>query len=836
MVKIPNALPTNNLPIKSILFGLIVLAAAIALGFFALDYLEAKKARELEAEQLRLQAKADEIALRIATTITPLRTTLRELTRDPAVVAALPEDEDARKAKASEFAAKIDSALLLRILRDGDTHSSRSESPPLTFASIEMLKSAKTSDKLIPVEIHLGGTANEHLVMIERIVNEEELVGFLHLSISAELIRKAIQQQKLEDGYLEVRQRATNGPPVVIGRQGQPPTEQQISLVANVPGTAFLASYRFGKMAGPGFQLGGLVVPGLGALALVLIAWVLGKKLRPSASSGPIEVEYAGAIKAVLDGTHPGLDELLPGGSGKFPTQGTASQTPDTAEPMPSGLDIDFDLAENDNESEEEQTIVDRGPQDHGIEISETTTEEMATLVPNSIFRSYDIRGVVGESLTSDGVYQIGRALGTEAKQAGEQTVLVARDGRNSSPELRDGLVEGLRDSGCDVLDVGLVPTPILYFATHYLDSHSGVMVTGSHNPPEYNGLKVVLDGKTLCGDAIQAIRERVESQEYASGEGSIQTMEIIPDYIRRVGEEVPVTFDALKVVVDCANSAPGIVAPHILRAIGHDVVELYCDVDGNFPNHHPDPSQPQNLRDLIEAVDQEDADIGIAFDGDGDRIGVVDNAGNIIWPDKQLMLFARDVLKNNAGAKVIYDVKCSTALPKDVTDHGGEAIMSKTGHSIIKAKMEETGALLAGDLSGHIFFKDRWYGFDDALYAAARLLEILVEADRSPAEVFAELPGGFATPELLFPMAEDQHAGFMEKVIAAAKFDGAELNDLDGLRVDFPNAWGLIRPSNTTPAIMLRFEGDDESALTGIKDKFKAFLTKIDSNTEWNF
>ena len=564
--------------------------------------------------------------------------------------------------------------------------------------------------------------------------------------------------------------------------------------------------------------------------------WLIGKR-KKVAKTTISDVEYAGAIKAVLDGTQPGLVELLPGGSGTFPEQnGESESVVDVPQTVPSGLDIDFDLEETKSEQNQSLNAVDMGPQDHGIEVSETTTEELATLVPKKIFRSYDIRGVVGESLTPDGVYQIARALGTEAKKLGEQTVIVARDGRNSSPEIRESLIEGLRDCGRDVLDVGLVPTPILYFATHYLDSHSGVMITGSHNPPEYNGLKIVLGGKTLSGEAIQSIRERVESQEYDSGEGVMQSMEIIPDYIRRVGEEVPVTFDALKVVVDCANSAPGIVAPHILRAIGHDVIELFCEVDGDFPNHHPDPSQPKNLAALIETVKQEDADLGLAFDGDGDRLGVVDNQGNIIWPDKQLMLFARDVLKNNPGAKVIYDVKCSTSLPTDVEAHGGEAIMSPTGHSIIKNKMEETGALLAGDFSGHIFFKERWYGFDDALYAAARLLEILVEADMPADEVFAELPGGIVTPEIHIPLEEEHHQALMDKVHAAVNFDDANITKLDGLRADFPDAWGLIRPSNTVPAMVLRFEGADDAALEQVKEKFRQLLQAADPNLEISF
>ena len=843
MVNLPNTPQLSSIPVRSIIVGTVLLIILVALGFAGLHYLEQRNNEKATKMQEVNQEVADEIARKIASRIAPLRLHLRKLADDEKLIELVKASKDIRRAKASEINTTINGGLLLRILPIGESQFDKNESPPVTFASMDMLRIAGETKKLVPVEIHLGGTANEHLVMIERVFSNDELIGFLHLSLTPRLIRDAISEFVPENGYLEVRQRAANGPPVVIARDGAPNAKQGTSLISAVPGTAFLASYRFsenGNQQVGGLNISSMVLPA-GILAVLgFIGFALARR-KSSAKSGSLDVEYAGAIRGVLDGSLPGLAEMLPGGSGQFPS---AEETAPPTETVPSGLDLDFDLVETEADGKavsepglvKDSPIVDLGPASSGIEVAETTTEELATLVPNKIFRDYDIRGIVGESLTPDGVYQIGRALGSEAQERGQQTVVVARDGRNSSQELRDGLIEGLRDSGRDVLDIGLTPTPILYFATHYLDSHSGVMVTGSHNPPEYNGLKIVLDGETLSGEAIQAIRDRIETQNFTSGDGTMQTMEIIPDYIRRVGEEVPVTFDALKVVVDCANSVPGTVVPHILRAIGHDVVELYCDVDGDFPNHHPDPSQPNNLADLIAAVQQEDADIGLAFDGDGDRLGVVDNEGNIIWPDKQLMLFARDILKNNPAAKVIYDVKCSHHLAQDVTAHGGEAIMSRTGHSIIKNNMQTEGALLAGDLSGHIFFKDRWYGFDDALYAAARLLEILVESDSSAAEIFAELPGGIVTPEMQIPMPEEQHQSFMEKIIATAEFGDAELITLDGLRANFATAWGLIRPSNTTPSIVVRFEGDDESSLDNVKEKFRDLIKNVDGNIDLPF
>ncbi|MCC7120112.1 MAG: phosphomannomutase/phosphoglucomutase [Gammaproteobacteria bacterium] len=453
------------------------------------------------------------------------------------------------------------------------------------------------------------------------------------------------------------------------------------------------------------------------------------------------------------------------------------------------------------------------------------------------IFRSYDIRGVVGRALSNAAMVHLGRAIGSEARSLGQQTVIVARDGRVSSVALQESLVEGLLAAGCDVLEIGLVPTPVLYFATHYLDTRTGVMITGSHNPPEYNGLKIVLNGTALSGDAIQAIRRRVEQQDYTSGQGTLQQTEIVPDYIRRITEEIPVSLGrTLKIVVDCGNGVPGIVAPHILRAIGHDVIELYCEVDGEFPNHHPDPSEPANLEDLIIMVRHEDADLGLAFDGDGDRLGVIDRDGNILWADRQLMLFARDVLSRNPGATIVYDVKCSRRLAEVIREAGGVPLMWKTGHSLIKSKMVETGALLGGEMSGHICFKERWYGFDDALYAAARLLEILVNAGIPPEEVFAGLPDGVATPELKIPLLEERHAEFMARIVAAADFPDGEVTDIDGLRVDLPHSWGLVRPSNTTPSLVLRFEGDDANALDEIEERFRHLLKSVDPDLDMPF
>ena len=445
-----------------------------------------------------------------------------------------------------------------------------------------------------------------------------------------------------------------------------------------------------------------------------------------------------------------------------------------------------------------------------------------------SIFRAYDIRGIVGDTLTPEIVTQIGKSIGSEAEARGQKTVVVARDGRLSGPSLIAALTEGLRAAGRDVIDIGMVPTPVLYFATHYLKTGSGVMLTGSHNPPDYNGLKIMIGGDTLSGDAILALKTRIDKAQFVHGAGKVEQQDIAQAYIERVTKDVKLSRP-FKVVVDCGNGVAGVLAPKLIRALGCEVIELFCEIDGKFPNHHPDPSQPKNLEDVIAAVHQHKADLGLAFDGDGDRLGVIDSKGNVIWPDRQMMLYAGDILKRNPGAKIIFDVKCSSHLGNSITQHGGTPVMWKTGHSFIKAKIKESGALLGGEMSGHIFFKERWYGFDDALYTAARLLEILSKDKRPPHEVFMDLPDAVNTPELKLDMREGEHFKFMQRIQDSLRFEDAEISTIDGVRADFCDGWGLVRPSNTTPCLVFRFEADNEDALDYIKDQFRRQLLELD-------
>ncbi len=456
-------------------------------------------------------------------------------------------------------------------------------------------------------------------------------------------------------------------------------------------------------------------------------------------------------------------------------------------------------------------------------------------LPAQQIFKAYDIRGIVGDTLTVESVTAIGRAIGSEAIDRNCDSVCIGRDGRLSGPELSGALAAGLRQSGIDVIDVGQVTTPMLYFAAHHFGTGSGVMVTGSHNPPEYNGLKMMLAGETLSGDQIAALRTRIEQGKLESGDGGISQRDIREAYLERVASDVKLARP-MRIAVDCGNGVAGGVAPELYRRLGCKVEELFCEVDGTFPNHHPDPSQPKNLADLIEALRSGDAEIGLAFDGDGDRLGVVTREGKVIYPDRQLMLFAADVLSRNPGAEILFDVKCTMKLAPWISEHGGKPTMWKTGHSLIKAQMKKSGAPLAGEMSGHIFFGERWYGFDDGLYAGARLLEYLSVQDDVRA-VFEQLPDSVNTPELQVKLAEGENHAFIEALQKSADFPGAtNVYTIDGLRVEYADGFGLARASNTTPVVVLRFEGNDEAALKRIQQAFREALLKVKPDAELPF
>jgi phosphomannomutase/phosphoglucomutase len=466
------------------------------------------------------------------------------------------------------------------------------------------------------------------------------------------------------------------------------------------------------------------------------------------------------------------------------------------------------------------------------------TASASSRAVDRSIFRAYDIRGVVGESLDKGVARLIGQAIGSMMRDKDLGEIVIGRDGRLSGQDMSDALSDGLREAGINVIDIGAVPTPLVYFAAYHFNTGSGVAVTGSHNPPDYNGFKVVVGGETLSEGSIQELYERIAENRLAEGgQGELRRLDVVGEYIDRIADDVQAERP-LKVVVDAGNGIAGAIGPQVLQAIGCQVVPLYCEVDGEFPNHHPDPSDPENLQDLILSVQSTGADLGVAFDGDGDRLGVVTPEGEIIYPDRLLMLFARDVLTRNPGATIIYDVKCTGHLQSEILNAGGSPLMWRTGHSLIKAKMRETEALLAGEMSGHFFFRERWYGFDDGIYATARLLEILAGdlEERSAAEIFATLPKGVSTPELKVQMKEGEHFAFIKKFRDKAVFEGARLTTIDGLRADWKDGWGLVRASNTTPVLVLRFDADNDAALKRIQQAFREQLLAVNPDLDLPF
>ena len=542
----------------------------------------------------------------------------------------------------------------------------------------------------------------------------------------------------------------------------------------------------------------GLSLPPLNGLAQALAR----VSLRSQASPAPTASEEPGVLPSIATTSA----RLSPAASGADWTDPLFQDT--------DILDIDI-LDENQDFLRSEHSIV------------MNSQASVAPKLPETIFRAYDIRGVVGDTLSAETAYWIGRAIGSESLAQNEPNVSVGRDGRLSGPELVQQLIQGLHDSGCHVSDVGLVPTPALYYAANVLAGKTGVMLTGSHNPKDYNGFKIVIAGDTLANEQIQALHERIRTNNLTWQKGSITKVDILDRYFKQIKDDI-VLARKLKVVVDCGNGAAGVIAPQLIEALGCEVISLFAEVDGNFPNHHPDPGKLENLQDLIAKVNETGADLGLAFDGDGDRVGVVTNKGNVVYPDRLLMLFALDVLKRNPGADILFDVKCTRRLTPLISEHGGRPVMSKTGHSLIKKEMKKSGALLAGEMSGHIFFKERWFGFDDGIYSAARLLEILSQESVSAEDLFETFPNDISTPEINIKVTDVTKFSIIEALEKDAQWGDAKLTTIDGVRVDYPKGWGLVRASNTTPVLVLRFEAETEAELQRIKDVFHAELKKV--------
>ena len=844
---------------KAIVLGVAVLLLLALAAFFMLASLEQEKiSQHAEAEKTRLNLEVDSLLKRYVERV-------NLLAADPNLIELL-NQPDSRKQRQADLAAMIDANQVMMFAK-GEAKQLAGQYPLLSFSELDLIYEAEKGLHA-RLEYHKLQDGSRHLDIVRPFKQGQNLVGYVLVRFDSESLDAAIQKLAIKDARLELSQLLSDGSVEQFVGRG----DDSIKATAEAFSSDLSdAQWRLSYWERPqGWLIMGLdwrllfgvlcvLIAAVLAVMMLVFSRVVDKAVVASANTlfGYVRDRLGGQwmgkdYNAGLVELQPTLNNLQTLNWSVLPHAEVATvpqkeNMRSAAEESEAGRK-DFEssyvniLYQNDAgvevEEKDQAETVQTDNQSGTVAVAaepEPGSESVPGVVPASIFRAYDIRGVVGKTLTPEIVYQIGRAFGTEAWQRGEQAIVVGRDGRLSSPEMADALIKGLCESGRDVIDLGMVPTPIVYFATHYLNARSAVMVTGSHNPADYNGFKMVLQGDTLTEAEIQQIYQRILSADFSVGEGSYTEQNLMADYSARVHADVRIERK-LKVVVDCGNGVAGLVVPNLLRSIGCDVGELYCDVDGSFPYHHPDPSQPVNLQALIAAVKKSGADVGLAFDGDGDRLGVVDSSGEIIWPDRQLMLYALNVLQQEPGAKIIYDVKSSRHVHRVIEQAGGQAIMSKTGHSLMKAKLKESGAVLAGEMSGHVFFNDRWYGFDDGLYTALRLLEILSKDQRSSAEVFAELPNAFNTPELTLPLAEGEHFTLMQRLEQEFDLPDAQLITIDGIRAEFKHGWGLVRASNTTPCLMFRFEADSQQELEHIKTLFRLQLQKLEPKLQLPF
>lgn len=747
------------------------------------------------AREAHLARTADWAVEAIRETVSEERAPVAELASEPWVRDAFAaEGEQDPVLEPDRLATELPGAMAAQLVQPTVDERDVSGFPGLDFAALDLIWTFIETGETPSAEIHQPDTNDAHLALIEPVFGSEgeTLLGFVRVALPAASIYEPLERAQVESGYLGLVQGEGGWGDVQLRTLGDTGMAgASVEETRPVPGSRLRIAHGYRSSFAPLGPMGPFLLwAGLLGCTLLLVA--------------------AAVLRA-----------YLPAIQGRIQERKDRAQRERDAATQPRAADREADQR--------------RAPVASRPEPAAPSSKKGPPDIAESLFRAYDIRGIVDDTLTPQTARWIGRAIGSEALDRYQKEIVVARDGRHSGPDLVRALTDGLTAAGCHVFDIGAVPTPVLYFATHHLRTDSGVMVTGSHNPPDYNGFKIVLGGETLAEDAITGLRQRILEKRLHEGEGSHSTADVTADYIERISSDIQLQRP-LKVVLDAGNGIAGAIAPRLMQAIGADPVPLYCEVDGDFPNHHPDPSVPDNLRDLIKTVEESGADLGLAFDGDGDRLGVVTPSGQNIYPDRLMMLFSRDVLLRNPGAAIIFDVKCSQLLVDQVLELGGSPIMWKTGHSLIKGKLKESGAMLAGEMSGHFFFTERWYGFDDGLYAACRLLEILAAEPEEPGDALEGLPSGVSTPELKVEMAEGEHFEFLEKFRAQARFDEARMTTIDGVRADFKDGWGLVRCSNTTPCLVLRFEGDDEAALERIKEAFRTQLRTVDPDISLPF
>jgi phosphomannomutase/phosphoglucomutase len=809
----PTAKPTRpRSTLASRLLGAAILSSVVLFVVAVAVQLMAAEREGMRAKE-RARAAAIAVAGRLGSDVQGLKRLLQSLAAT--TLRDTPAADDAR-ATLDQLRPIVGDRIRLRLVPVGTADTDTRAPLPVSFSTIELLRRAERGAVNLPTEMHQVGTPDMHAAVATPVTGalDGKVRGLLIAALPASALQQAMDALGMQGGRFELLQTIGDRTVSLAANAAAPPVTGRPAAEIDVPGTIWrVAVWPETKSAIDYLFTATVAAPGIALL--LAIGWAWGIWLRRDFEADATLIVAAARGRPLVrkaDGKPPvRLADTLPviaalGGNGAAGAEEhpedrpkTTPVAPVTPTPVPAAVERPAPPAAG----------AERPP------------------VPDSVFRMYDIRGLVDEAITVQFAYELGRAIGSAVFERGEQQVAVGRDGRPSSKPLCEALIRGLVSSGRDVVDIGLVPTPVLYFAATQIGSGCGVMVTGSHNSAEYNGFKLMLGGETPAPEQIAALRERMVSGDLLRGTGSCESRDFSDEYVQRVVGDVSL-IRPLKIVIDAGNGAAGRIGPTLFRQLGCEVFELYCEIDGTFPNHHPDPSQPKNLEALALQVQAAEADLGIAFDGDGDRLGVVDARGRVVWPDQVLMLLAGDVLLRNPGADILYDVKSTRHLPGFILSAGGRPVMWKAGHSLMKSKMRETGALLGGEFSGHIFFKERWFGFDDALYAGARLLEVLSSESRTPDEVFDDLPRSLATPEISVPLSEGASFVLMRRISELANFPEGRITSIDGLRVEFDDGWGLVRASNTTPALTFRFEADDEEALARIQEQFRTLVNGV--------
>jgi len=703
---------------------------------------------------------------------------------------------------------------------------SKAENYPLSFAELDQVKRTERGEVTPPEAIMAEG--EWHFIMSVPVWNtrRDMIEGTLFISYRMDRLKPTISAFDHTYGSSSLVQIFEGAEPRIvftIGTVGPQMKKEDLVQIGKSHWYILLTpSPEFYKNTGmnPSILIG--ILAALGIILSLVIIFLIRAVRKPGLVNNEVNPIQIDSAKTITKGgkADAGLVSNL---ASQYSQKSSADDFDEISDPLFQHSEM-MDVSAEEEHPEEEYAAarqaadmaksqpVDTAP----VSIAGTTTK-----INSLIFRDYDIRGNANLHLGDDAVYSIGQAIGSEALSRGQTRIAVAADGRSSSPRIKEALIKGLLSSGANVVDIGNVPSPVLYFVTETTDINSGVVVTASHNPGSDNGFKIVLKGKTLSDEGIQSLKNRITTGNFVKGNGSTTRADYTSSYLEKITADIALS-NQLKIVIDCGNGIAGEIAPKLLSDLGCDVIPLFCDVDGNFPNHDPDPGVESNLKALIDKVLSEKADLGIALDGDGDRLVAISSSGKIVLPDRLLMLFAKDVVSRNPGTDVIFDVKCTRKLNSLISGYGGRPLMWKSGHAHIKAKMQETGALLGGELSGHIFFKERWYGFDDGLYATARLLEILTSRDQSLDAALSSLPVSAITPEIRIPVEDDKKFEMIQLLISKGDFSGGKITTLDGLRVDFSKGWGLVRASNTSACLTLRFEADNDDMLDKIRDMFR--------------